>query len=351
MLESNLCVDTKCPNVLVTGGAGFVGNNFLRYMLQRYPLYHFYNLDVLTYSGNIRNLTDLTEYNNYTFIQANICDREKISSLIQNYKIDVIINFAAESHVDRSIAGPEIFITTNVIGTQSLLEAAVKHQVKLFLQISTDEVYGSLDDCGYFTETSPIAPNNPYSASKASADLLVKAYSNTYGLQSNIVRFGNTYGPSQHPEKLIPMIILSALNNREIPIHGEGLSIRDWVFVSDNNAAIDRVLHDGKRGEVYNIGSREEKRTIDVVHLILELMAKPKSLIKFVQDRPGQDYRYANDPSKIMKELGWKPQVSFIEGLKRTIEWNTQNRHWWTNYIKTFTSFLFICIQIVTYEL
>lgn len=243
------------PTILITGGAGFVGSNFLRLMLLKYPLYRFINMDKLTYSGNMNNLEYFLEYPNYTFIHGDICNRALVDSIIENYGVDIIINFAAESHVDRSIKDPLVFVTTNINGTQSLLDAALKHNVKLFLQISTDEVYGSLDDTGFFTEASQIAPNNPYSASKASADMLISSYSNTYGLPFNIVRFGNTYGPAQYPEKLIPMVILNALHNQRIPIHGKGQSIRDWVFVKDNNAAIDQVLHYGQRGEVYNIGS------------------------------------------------------------------------------------------------
>jgi len=317
------------PGILITGGAGFVGSNFLCLMLDKYPSYRFVNLDKLTYSGNMNNLTDLFEYPNYTFIHGDICDRTLVNSTICSHGIDVIINFAAESHVDRSIADPVVFVNTNINGTQSLLDAAVKHQLRLFLQISTDEVYGSLGDTGYFTEKSPISPKNPYSASKAGADMLIASYSNTYGLSYNIVRFGNTYGPAQYPEKLIPMTIRNALLGQSIPVHGKGESIRDWVFVKDNNAAIDRVLHHGKRGEVYNIGSRHEERTIDVVHRILNMLDKPRELVEFVEDRPGQDYRYANDPAKIMQELGWKPQYSFEDGLKQTIEWYMEHLDWW----------------------
>lgn len=320
------------PTILITGGAGFVGSNFLRLMLLKYPSYRFINMDKLTYSGNVNNISDFLEYPNYTFIHGDICDRARTDSIVQYHGIDIIINFAAESHVDRSIKDPLVFVTTNINGTQSLLDAALKHSVKLFLQISTDEVYGSLDDTGFFTEASPIAPNNPYSASKASADMLISSYGNTYGLPFNIVRFGNTYGPAQYPEKLIPMVILNALQNQRIPIHGEGQSIRDWVFVKDNNTAIDRVLHYGRRGEVYNIGSKQEKRTIEVVHLILEMLDKPKHLIEFVEDRPGQDYRYANRPDKIVNELGWKPQYDFLEGLKHTVQWYTEHMGWWESH-------------------
>lgn len=320
------------PSILITGGAGFVGSNFLSLMLSKYPGYQFVNLDKLTYSGNIRNLENFTQYPNYKFVQGDIIDRDLVDSVLEMYGIDVIINFAAESHVDRSIVDPGVFVKTNINGTQSLLDGAVKHQIKLFLQISTDEVYGSLDDTGYFTETSYIAPSNPYSASKAGADLLIVSYSNTYGLPFNIVRFGNTYGPAQYPEKLIPVTIRNALMDRSIPIHGRGESIRDWVYVKDNNAAIDRVLHHGRRGEIYNIGSKHEERTIDVVYLILELLGKPKDLIDFVDDRPGQDYRYANNPAKIMSELDWAPQYSFLEGLKNTIQWYKANLDWWESH-------------------
>jgi dTDP-glucose 4,6-dehydratase len=329
MMDTNFDIKCTFPTILVTGGAGFVGSNFLRYMLPRYQSYHFINLDKLTYSGNSNNLLDIDQYKNHYFIQGDIGDPNLLDSIIRDYSVDIIVNFAAESHVDRSIKDPGIFIQTNVNGTQVLLGSAVKHGIKLFLQISTDEVYGSLQDEGVFTELSPLAPNNPYSASKASADLLIRSYSNTYGLPFNIVRFGNTYGPSQHPEKLIPMTILNALNDQPIPIHGQGMSIRDWVFVKDNNAAINTVLHSGKRGEIYNIGSGEEKRTIDVVHYILEILNKPKELIRFIEDRPGQDYRYANYPAKIMNELRWKPEYQFEEGLHLTIEWNMKNKDWW----------------------
>ncbi|OOC59295.1 dTDP-glucose 4,6-dehydratase [Paenibacillus ihbetae] len=327
MSERNLLPDDL--TILITGGAGFVGSNFLRLMLLKYPSYCFVNMDKLTYSGNINNLADFLEYPNYSFIHGDICDRALVDSIVEKHDIDVIINFAAESHVDRSIKDPLIFVKTNINGTQSLLDAGLKHNIKLFLQISTDEVYGSLDDTGYFTEASRIAPNNPYSASKASADMLISSYGNTYGLPFNIVRFGNTYGPFQYPEKLIPMAILNALHNQPIPIHGKGQSIRDWVYVKDNNSAIDRVLHFGRRGEVYNIGSNQEKRTIEVVHLILEMLKKPNHLIEFVEDRPGQDYRYANNPHKIMSELGWMPQYNFLEGLQTTIQWYIEHMEWW----------------------
>lgn len=317
------------PAILVTGGAGFVGGNFLRLMLPKYPSYRFINLDKLTYSGNIQNIAALSDYDHYTFIQGDICDRDLVDVVIREHQIDVIINFAGESHVDRSIADPVTFVATNINGTQSLLDAAVRYDIGLFLQISTDEVYGSLDDTGYFTENSPIAPNNPYSASKAGADMLIHSYGNTYGLPFNIVRFGNTYGPAQHPEKLIPMVIMNALQDRKIPIHGEGLSIRDWVYVRDNNTAIDRVLHLGRSGEVYNIGSHQEVKTIDVTHFILDMLGKPRSLIEFIPDRPGQDYRYANNPAKIMNELGWRPEYRFAEGLKQTVEWYVQHADWW----------------------
>lgn len=317
------------PTILITGGAGFVGSNFLRLMLHQYPSYRFINIDKLTYSGNMNNIADFIQHPNYTFIHADICDRDRTDSLIRDHEVDIIIHFAAESHVDRSIKDPLVFVTSNINGTQSLLDAAIKNNIKLFLQISTDEVYGSLGDTGSFTEESQIAPGNPYSASKASADMLVSAYGNTYGLPFNIVRFGNTYGPAQYPEKLIPMVILNALHNQRIPIHGEGHSIRDWVFVRDNNTAIDKVLHHGRRGEVYNIGSRQEKRTIEVVHLLLDMLDKPKHLIEYVEDRPGQDYRYANRPDKIMNELGWRPQYDFMEGLKQTVQWYTENMDWW----------------------
>lgn len=327
MLDINLL--PASPTILITGGAGFVGSNFLRLMLQQYPSYRFINMDKMTYSGNRNNIADFIQYPNYMFIHGDICDRDRTESIIRSHGVDIIIHFAAESHVDRSIKDPLVFVTTNINGTQSLLDAAIQHDIKLFLQISTDEVYGSLGDTGSFTEQSQIAPNNPYSASKASADMLVSSYGNTYGLPFNIVRFGNTYGPAQYPEKLIPMVILNALHHRPIPIHGEGLSIRDWVYVWDNNTAIDKVLHHGRRGEVYNIGARQEKRTIEVVHDLLEMLDKPKHLIEYVEDRPGQDYRYANHPDKIMDELGWRPQYDYMEGLRHTVQWYTEHKDWW----------------------
>ncbi|MFC4811394.1 dTDP-glucose 4,6-dehydratase [Paenibacillus sp. GCM10023250] len=307
--------------ILVTGGAGFIGSQFIRYLFHRYPTYTIINYDKLTYAGNLDNLADISKTERYHFVRADICDFEAVQSVMNVYRIDAIVNFAAESHVDRSISAPTLFVTSNINGTQTLLEAALRNYVSKFVQISTDEVYGALGDTGYFTEGSPIAPNNPYAACKASADLLVKSYHLTYGLPVNFVRFANTYGPRQHTEKLIPMTISNALQNKPIPIHGEGQSIRDWLYVTDNIQAIDLVLHDGRPGEAYNISARQERRTIDVVSHILQLLDKPPTLIQFVEDRPAQDYRYANDPSKIMRELGWMPRICFEEGIQKTADW------------------------------
>ncbi|MBD3921476.1 dTDP-glucose 4,6-dehydratase [Paenibacillus sp. PR3] len=318
-------------NILVTGGAGFIGSNFIQHMLDNHDDYHIINLDKLTYSGNLENLSEVQSRRNYKFIKGSICDQKLVDEVIIKYDIDVIINFAAESHVDRSFQNPFLFTTNNVLGTQSLLDAAKNHGLR-FVQISTDEVYGELGDTGVFTEDSPISPNNPYAASKASADLHVLAYHRTYGLPINIVRFANTYGPKQYPEKLIPMTITNALQDMPIYIHGEGKSIRDWLYVVDNVEAIRLVMENGIPGEVYNIGARQECQTLETVYLILDYLRKPRTLIKFVEDRPCQDYRYANDPSKIMSHLHWKAQYDFEVGLRKTIQWYMDNRRWWRSH-------------------
>lgn len=318
--------------VLVTGGAGFIGSNFLKYMVSKYPDYHFINLDSLTYCGNLENLKDIEDKENYSFVKGDIRDSKLVSTIISD--CDYIINFAAESHVDRSIEDPEIFIKSNVLGTQVLLDMAKKHNIKKYLQISTDEVYGSLPKEGYFTETTPLQPNSPYSASKAGADLMVRAYHNTFDLPVNITRCSNNYGPYQFPEKLIPLMISNALEDKPLPVYGDGLNIRDWLHVYDHCTAIDLVLHKGKTGEVYNIGGNNEKTNIDIVKLILKELDKSESLIKFVKDRLGHDRRYAIDSAKIQTELNWKPKYTFENGIIETINWYLDNQKW-INQVKT----------------
>lgn len=313
--------------ILVTGGAGFIGSNFIRYMLERHS-YSIINLDALTYCGNLENLRDVEDHPRYTFIRGSITDRELVNRIIQD--VDAVINFAAESHVDRSIQDPEIFIKTNVLGTQTLLEASRREGIERFIQISTDEVYGSAET-GYFTEETPLAPNSPYSASKVAADLMVRAYHRTYGLPVNITRCSNNYGPYQFPEKLIPLMITNALEDRPLPVYGDGMNVRDWLHVEDHCSAIDLVLHHGREGEVYNIGGNNERRNIDIVKLILRELEKDESLIRFVEDRPGHDRRYAIDATRIRNELGWKPRYSFREGIRETINWYIRNRKWWEN--------------------
>ncbi|MEG6512194.1 dTDP-glucose 4,6-dehydratase [Desulforamulus ruminis] len=313
--------------ILVTGGAGFIGSNFIKYMLDKYPDYNVVNLDLLTYAGNLESLTEVENHPCYTFVKGDICDDSLVNKLVSE-GINYIINFAAESHVDRSIEDPGVFIRTNVMGTQILLDAGLKNKIDKFVQISTDEVYGSLGEIGYFTEETPLAPNSPYSASKAGADMLVRAYHETFKLPVNITRCSNNYGPYQFPEKLIPLMILNALEDRELPVYGDGLNIRDWLHVKDHCCAIDAVLHHGKLGEVYNIGGKNEKKNIEIVRVILKYLNKPESLIKFVTDRPGHDRRYAIDATKIMRELGWIPSYSFENGMIETIQWYLENKEW-----------------------
>lgn len=315
--------------MLITGGAGFIGSNFIHYMMDHHPDYRIINVDKLTYAGNLENLKDIEANPNYTFVKADICDVNAINDVFSSYAIDYIINFAAESHVDRSIEDPSIFLKTNILGTQVLLDAARKYGVKKFVQISTDEVYGSLGPTGYFTEDTPLSPNSPYSASKASADMLVMAYYRTYGLPVNITRCSNNYGPYQFPEKLIPLFVTNALSDKELPLYGDGKNIRDWIYVEDHCSAVDLVLHKGVEGEVYNIGGRSEKANIEITELILDYLGKPHTLIKYVKDRLGHDRRYAIDCSKIEKELGWKPAYSFEDGMKKTIRWYIDNQPWW----------------------
>ena len=312
--------------ILVTGGAGFIGSNFINYMIDKYPDYEIVNLDVLTYCGNLENLKDVEFNKNYTFVKGDIGNRELVDDIVKD--CDYVINFAAESHVDRSIKDPEIFIKSNVLGTQVLLDASKQAEVKKYLQISTDEVYGSLGPTGYFTEKTPLAPNSPYSASKASADLFVRAYHETFDLPINITRCSNNYGPYQFPEKLIPLMISNALEDKPLPVYGDGKNVRDWLHVHDHCTAIDLVLHKGELGEVYNIGGNNEKQNIEIVKLILEELDKPESLIKYVDDRLGHDRRYAIDSSKIQKELGWSPEYTFETGIKETINWYLDNQDW-----------------------
>lgn len=314
--------------MLVTGGAGFIGSNFIIYMLQRYPELEIVNMDALTYAGNLENLSSVQNHPHYTFTATNITDVEAVESWFQQ-GIDIVVNFAAESHVDRSILEPDIFVKTNVLGTQVLLDAARKHGVTKFVQVSTDEVYGTLGDTGLFTEETPLAPNSPYSASKAGGDLMVRAYYETFGLPVNITRCSNNYGPYQFPEKLIPLMISRALSEQPLPVYGDGLNIRDWLYVEDHCSAIDLVIHQGEPGEVYNIGGNNERTNLHIVRTILEELGKPESLITYVQDRPGHDRRYGIDPAKITKELGWKPKHHFESGIKETIQWYLDHKDWW----------------------
>lgn len=319
--------------ILVTGGCGFIGSNFVRYMLERHPSYKMINFDKLTYAGNLENLDGLDANPNYRFVKGDICDRASVETTVRQHNVDVIINFAAESHVDRSITGPAVFIETNISGTSLLLEVAKQYDMKKYLQISTDEVYGSLGSTGKFTETTPLNPNSPYAASKASADLLVQAYHRTFKLPVLITRCSNNYGPYQFPEKLIPLMIANAIDGKPLPVYGDGLNVRDWLYVADHCSAIDVVLHNGIAGEVYNIGGNNEMRNIDIVKLLLNKLRKPESLIAFVKDRPGHDRRYAIDQRKIMKELGWTPLVTFEEGIAGTVDWYKSNEPWWRRII------------------
>lgn len=310
--------------ILVTGGAGFIGTNFIYYELENYPDDNLVCVDKLTYAGNIDNLKKAQQHRNFKFIKADICDRKVMYELFEKEKFDVVINFAAESHVDRSIEGPEIFFQTNVMGTQVLLDACLKFGVSRFHQISTDEVYGDLPlerpDL-FFTEQTPLNPSSPYSSSKASADLMVSAYHRTYGLPVTISRCSNNYGPFQHHEKLIPLIINNALENKKLPIYGKGINVRDWLYVEDHCKAVDLIVRNGKIGEIYNIGGHNEMRNIDIVRLICNQLDKSEELIEFVTDRKGHDLRYAIDPKKIHDELGWLPQTKFEDGIQKTIKW------------------------------
>ncbi len=312
--------------ILVTGGAGFIGSCFIRKMLNEHKGIKIINLDALTYAGNIQNLDDVKDNPDYKFVHGNICDKKLVPQLAE--QVDAIVNFAAESHVDRSITGPEIFIETNVKGTLNLLQAAKQFKVERYLQVSTDEVYGTLGKTGYFTETTPLAPNSPYSASKAGADMLVRAYFETYKLPALITRCSNNYGPYQYPEKLIPFFISQLNKGEKVPVYGDGLNVRDWLYVYDHCAAIDTVLHKGRIGEVYNIGGHNEKTNIEITKLILNAMGKDESSIEYVKDRLGHDKRYAICNDKIQSELGWKPSLTFEEGIKITIDWYLNNIEW-----------------------
>ncbi|MBW7886978.1 MAG: dTDP-glucose 4,6-dehydratase [Bacteroidetes bacterium] len=316
-------------NILVTGGAGFIGSNFVRFMLKKYSQYNIINFDALTYAGNLENLSEVEHSANYTFVKGDITNKSEVNDIFTKYEIDTVVHFAAESHVDRSILGPSVFIHTNIVGTNVLLEVSREAGIKKFLHVSTDEVYGSLGAAGFFTETTPLHPNSPYSASKASSDLLVLAYQHTFGFPGIVTRCSNNYGPYQFPEKLIPLIIANALNDKPLPVYGDGMNVRDWLYVEDHCSALDTVLHTGVFGEVYNIGGNNEKPNIEIVKTILKELQKPESLITYVKDRPGHDRRYAIDASKIKNELGWEPAHTFEKGIVETVRWYVGNRRWW----------------------
>jgi dTDP-glucose 4,6-dehydratase len=318
--------DAMLP-ILVTGGCGFIGSNFIRYLLKTDPAVSVINFDKLTYAGNLGNLTDIANNPRYRFIHGDITDRAAVRAAVGT-GVRAIVNFAAESHVDRSILDSGPFIHTNVGGTQVLLDVARECAVPRYLQVSTDEVYGSLGPTGLFTESTPLAPNSPYAASKAAADLLVRSYVHTFGLPAVITRCSNNYGPYQFPEKMLPLFITNLLQDQPVPVYGDGMQIRDWIHVQDHCAAIDRVWRDGRVGEVYNIGGRCEKTNMELTHTLLDVMGKPRTLIRHVQDRPGHDRRYAIDCSKMEKEFGWKPQIPFEQGLRDTVEWYMHNKAW-----------------------
>ncbi|MCL4547633.1 MAG: dTDP-glucose 4,6-dehydratase [Bacteroidetes bacterium] len=323
----------KVKKILVTGGAGFIGSNFINYILSKRDDYFIVNLDKLTYAGNLENLKPVEGKNNYNFIKGDITNNELVDYLFRRFEIKFVVNFAAESHVDRSILGSEIFYRTNVIGTTVLLEASRRYHVEKFLQVSTDEVYGSLGPTGLFTEQTSLSPNSPYSSSKAAADMAALAFHHTYGLPVVITRCSNNYGPLQFPEKLIPLMIINALNNKKLPVYGDGLNVRDWIYVVDHNKAVELVLENGKVGEVYNVGASREMKNIEIVKLILKKLGKGEELIEFVKDRPGHDRRYAIDSSKIQNELGWKPEFNFENAISDTIDWYLQNKNWWERII------------------
>lgn len=322
--------------LIITGGAGFIGSNFIYYELNNHPEDEFICLDKLTYAGNLRSLKNAMEQPNFKFVRGDIADREFVYSLFEAEKPDIVVNFAAESHVDRSILEPELFLKTNVIGTGVLMDACRKYGIKRYHQVSTDEVYGDLPldrpDL-FFTETTPLHTSSPYSASKASGDLLVLAYHRTYGLPVTISRCSNNYGPYHFPEKLIPLMIINALHDKALPVYGDGANVRDWLYVEDHCSAIDLIIRQGREGEVYNVGGHNEKSNLDVVKIILKALGKNEDLITFVKDRPGHDRRYAIDPTKIHNELGWLPQTKFEDGITKTIEWYLANKDWWQEII------------------
>jgi dTDP-glucose 4,6-dehydratase len=320
-------------NLLVTGGAGFIGSNFIRMVLDEHPDIVVVNIDNLTYAGNLENLAGYTDHRNHRFIKGDICNAVLMDKIVADYEIDAIVNFAAESHVDRSLVDPGIFIDTNVTGTLTLLKVALDHNIEKFLQISTDEVYGSLGAEGMFTEQTPLSPNSPYSASKAAADMLVCAFGHSWGLKYNITRCSNNYGEYQFPEKMIPLMINNALTDKPLPVYGDGLYIRDWLYVYDHCTAVWKVLTGAPSGRIYNVGGNNEKTNLEVVGLILERLGKSAELIRHVKDRPGHDRRYAIDSSRIMNELGWKPSVTFETGIIKTIDWYLANTEWLTHVV------------------
>jgi dTDP-glucose 4,6-dehydratase len=319
--------------ILVTGGAGFIGSNFINFILQERDDVFIVNLDKLTYAGNLENLKESEQNKNFVFIKGDITNEEIVKYIFEEYEITHVINFAAESHVDRSILSSEVFFRSNVLGTNVLLENARNFGVEKFIQISTDEVYGSLEEDRLFTESTPLHPNSPYAASKASADLTALAFHHTYNVPVVITRCSNNYGPFQFPEKLIPLMIINALNDKKLPVYGDGLNVRDWIYVSDHNKAVEIVLEKGIPGEVYNIGANTEMKNIEIVRVILEHLEKTESLIEFVKDRPGHDRRYAIDSTKIQDELGWKPSFEFSKAIEETINWYIENEHWWERIV------------------
>jgi dTDP-glucose 4,6-dehydratase len=319
--------------ILVTGGAGFIGSNYINHILKERDDYFIVNLDKLTYAGNLENLKESENNPNYCFIKGDITNSELVEYIFKKYEIKYVINFAAESHVDRSILGSEVFYRTNVIGANVLLETARRHEIEKFLQISTDEVYGSLGAEGLFTEQTPLSPNSPYSSSKAGADMMALAFYHTYGMPVSVTRCSNNYGPFQFPEKLIPLMIINALNNKSLPVYGDGMNVRDWIYVIDHNKAVDLVFEKGISGEVYNIGANNEMPNIDIIKLILQILGKQESLINYVKDRPGHDRRYAIDASKIENDLGWKPSFNFETAIDSTIRWYIENQNWWERII------------------
>jgi len=316
-------------NILVTGGAGFIGSNFINYVLGGHKDYRIINLDKLTYAGNLENLVQCEDNPDFYFVKGDICNSDLVRYIFEKFDIKYVINFAAESHVDRSILGSEIFYRTNVIGTNVLLEISRQFGVEKFLQVSTDEVYGSLGTDGLFTENTPVSPNSPYSSSKAAADMMALAFYHTYGMPVVVTRCSNNYGPYQFPEKLIPLMILNSLGGRKLPVYGDGMNVRDWIFVDDHNRAIDMVFDKGRPGEVYNIGASNEMPNIEIVKLILNYLNKPESLIEYVKDRPGHDRRYAIDSARIRNELGWEPLFTFEDAIEKTIDWYLGNETWW----------------------